>query len=126
MHALRRRARAELPKPPQTVVAVVPGVGSVWKHRGAVATKPICVRNADVAGRQETLTVTPRKIPLCSTNSHPAVQTVGLAVLIQSDNPVAQNLMSREMELHFPLPGRSREICPVRLVHHRDDLTSTT
>ena len=100
-------------------------MGSVGKHRGAVAAKPFYMRNAAVAGRKDTLAVTRTKFPLFSTYSHPAVQTVGLAVLIQSDNPVAQNLMSREMELHFPLPGRSREICPVRLVHHRDDLTST-
>ena len=52
----------------------------------------ICVRNAAVAGRQETLTVTPTKFPLCSTNSHPAVQTVGLAVLIRAGGFFKQKL----------------------------------
>ena len=68
--------------PPQTVVNLVPKVGSVGKYRGALAAKPICVRNANVAGRQETLAVSPRKFPLSSIHSHPEGQTVGLAVLI--------------------------------------------
>ena len=75
---------------------------------------------------QESLAVVPRKFPLCSTNSHLAVQTVGLAVLIRSACPVAQYLVAKKLEVHFPLPRRSRETRPVRLVHHRDDLTSTT
>ena len=126
MHALRRRARAELPKPPQTVVAHAPKVGSVGEYRGAVAAKPFCVRNANVAGRQETLAVTPRNVPSCSTNSHPAVQTVRLAVLIQRAGPVAQYFVTRELEVHFPRPGRSRETRPVRLVYQRDDPTLTS
>ena len=92
---------------------------------GPVAAKPFCVRNAAAAGRQETLAVTPRKFQLCSTNSHPAVQTGGLAVVIRSTGPVAQYLVVRELEVHFPLPGWSREARPVHLVHHRDYPTST-
>ena len=42
IYPIRRRARADLPKPPQTVVALVPKVGSVGKNRGAVAAKPFC------------------------------------------------------------------------------------
>ena len=100
-------------------------MGSVGKHRDAVAGKPFCVRNAAVAGRQETLAINPRKLPSCSTNSHPAVQTAGLAVLVRSAGRVAQYIAARDLELHFPRPGRSREARPVRLVHHRDDPTST-
>ena len=60
-----------------------------------------------------------------------AVQTVGLAVLIRYAGPLAQYLVAKELEVHFPLPGRSRETRqtrqtrPVRLVHRRDDPTST-
>ena len=36
-----------------------------------------------------------------------------------------QYLVARELEIHFPLPGLSRETCPVRLVHPRNDPTST-
>ena len=125
VYPIRSRADADLPKPPQTIVALVPKVGSVGKHRGVVAAKSFCARNAAVPGRQETLAVTARKFPLHSTNSHPAVQTVGLAVLIRSAGPVAQYLVARELEAHFLLPGRSRETRPVRLIHHRDDPTST-
>ena len=46
-------------------------------------------------------------------------------MLIQSAGPVAQYLVARELEVHFPLPGRSRKTCPVRFVHHCDDSTST-
>ena len=94
------------------------------KHRSAVAAKPFCARNAAVSMRQKSLAVFPRRFPLCSTNSHPAVQAVGLAVLVRSARPVAQYLVAKNLEIHFPLPGRSRETRPVRLVHHRDDHTS--
>ena len=119
-----------LPKPPQTVVALVPKVGSVGKHRSAVAAKPFCARNAAVTGRQVTFAITPRKFPLCSTNSHPAVQTFILAVLVRSAGLVSQYLVAEKLEVHFLLPGRSRETRPVqtrpvRLVRHRDDPTST-
>ena len=33
--------------------------------------------------------------------------------------------MAEKLEGHFPLPGQSKETRPVRLVHHRDDRTST-
>ena len=83
------------------------------------------MRHAAVAGREETLAVTPRKFPLCTTNSHLALQTVGLAVLIRSTGPVSQNLVERELGVHFPLPGRSRESRRVRRVRHRDGPSST-
>ena len=100
-------------------------MGSVEKHRGAVDAKPICVWNAAFAGRQETLAVTPRKFPLCDTNSHTAVRTAALAALIRSAGLVAQYIVARELKVHFPFPGRSRKTHPVGLVHHRDDPTST-
>ena len=126
IHPIRGRARADLPKPPQTVVTVVPKVDSVGKHRHSMAAKCFCVQNVAVAGNQETIAVTPGKFPLCSTNSHSAVSTVGLAVLIRSAGPVAQYIVARELEVYFPLPGRSRETRPVRLVHHRDESIPTT
>ena len=90
-----------------------------------MAAKCFCVQNVAVAGNQETIAVTPGKFPLCSTNSHSAVSTVGLAVLIRSAGPVAQYIVARELEVYFPLPGRSRETRPVRFVHHRYDPIST-
>ena len=99
MYPLRGRARADLPKLPQTVVALVPKMGSVGKHRGAVAAKPFCARNAAVFVHQESLAVVPRKFPLYSTNSHPAVQAVGLAVLIRRARPVAQYLVAKKLEV---------------------------
>ena len=76
--------------------------------------------------RQKSLAVVPRKFPLCSTNSHPAVQAVGLAVWVRGASPVAQYVVAKKLEAHFPLPGQSREIRQVRLVHHCDNPTSTT
>ena len=97
-------AHADFPKPPQTVVVLVPKMISVGKHHGVVAAAPFCAKNATVTGRPESLAVTPRKFPLCRTNSHPAVQTVGLAVLIRSAGAVAQHLLARELKVHFPFP----------------------
>ena len=71
------------------------------------------------------LAVVPRQFPLCSTNSHPAVHAVGLAVLVRSVRPAAQYRVPKKLEVHFLLPGRSRETRPMRVVHHRDDSTPT-
>ena len=100
-------------------------MGSVGKHRGAVAAEPFCARNANVSVRQESLAVVPRKVPLCSTNTHPAVRAVGVAVLVRTSHLVTQYLGPKKLKVHFPLQGRSRETRPVRLVHHRDNPTST-
>ena len=54
------------------------------------------------------LAATQRTFPLCSTSSHPVVQTVGVAVPIRSAGTVAQYLVARELEVHFLLPGRCR------------------
>ena len=124
-YPLRGRARADLPKPPRTVVALVLKVGSVGKNRGAVAAKPFCARNEAVTVRQDSLAVVPTKFPLCSTNSHPAAQAVCLAVLVRSAHPVAQYVVAKNLEVHFPLLGRSGKTRPVRLAHNRDDPTST-
>ena len=82
-----------------------------WAQLGSTVMlkRRICVRNAALAGRHETLDVTPKKFLLCSTNSHPAAQIVGLAVLIRSASPVAKYLVAEELEVYFALPGRSRE-----------------
>ena len=125
IYPLRGRARTDLPKPPQTVVALLPKMGSVGKHRRAVAAKPFFARNTAVSMRPNSLAVVPRKFPLCSTNLHPAVHAVGLAVLVRSASAGAQYLVGKKLEVYSPLPGRSRETRPVGLVHHRDDPTST-
>ena len=49
-----------------------------------------------------------------------------MAVLIRCAGPVAQYIVTKKLEVYFSLPGRSRETRPARLVHHRDDPTSTT
>ena len=94
-------------------------------RRGAVAAKLFWTGNVAVTGRQESLAVDPRKFPLCSTNSHPRVRAVRLAVLIRSAAPATPCLMAEELDVNFPLLGRSRETRPVRLVHHGDDPTLT-
>ena len=75
--------------------------------------------------RQESLAVVAKKFPLCTVNSQPAVQAVGLAVLVRIAHPVAQYLVAKKLEVHFPFPGWSTETRLVRLVHRRDDPTST-
>ena len=100
-------------------------MGAVGRHRGSVAAKPFDARNAAVTEHQELLAVAPRKFPLCSTNSHPVVQAVSLAVLIPSASPVAQYLVAKKLEVHFPFPGRSRKTHPVLIVYHCDDPNST-
>ena len=74
---------------------------------------------------QKLLSVVPRKFPLCSTSSNPAVRAVGVAVLVKSARPVAQYLVAKKLEVHFLLSGQSKKTRPVRLVRHRDDPTST-
>ena len=46
-------------------------------------------------------------------------------MLIRSVDLVTQYIVAKELEVYFPLPGRSRETRPVRLVHSHDDPTST-
>ena len=64
-------------------------------------------------------------LPVVQHHSHPAVQVAGLAVLVRRSRQVEQYFMSKKLEVHSPLPGRSRETRPARLVHHRDNPTST-
>ena len=104
---------------------ILPSVQKPSLHRGAVAAERFCARNAAVAVCQESLAIARRTFPLCSTNSHPAVQAIGLALLIRSARTVTQYLVAKKLEVHFPVPGRSRKTLPVRLGHHRDDPTST-
>ena len=96
LYPLRGRGRADLPKPTQTVVNLKPKVGSVGKHRSAVAAKPFYARNGTVSMRHESLAVVPRKFPLCGTNSHPAVQAVGLALLVRSAHQVTRHVKQGE------------------------------
>ena len=100
-------------------------MGSVGTHSGVITAKSICLRKAASAGHQETLAGTTREFPLSTTNSHPVVATFDLAVTIVNAGPVAQYFVEKELEVHISLPGRSRETCPVRLVHPRNDPTST-
>ena len=126
IYPIRWCSRADFPEPTQTVVALVPKVGTVGKHGIAESAKPIGVRYAAIAGRHKPLAVTPRKLSLCRAHSHPAVQAVGLAVLVRGAGPVAQNFVARKLKVHFPFPGWTGWSCLVRLVHHRDDDTSTS
>ena len=104
-----------------------PKVSSIRNHCGAAPATPIGVRYAAIARCQETIAAPPRKLLLCRTNSYPTVQqAVSLAVLVRGAGPVAQDTVARELMVHFPYPGRARESRSVRLVHHRDDSTSTT
>ena len=64
MYPIRSRARADLPKLPQTVVALVPKVGSVGKRSDAVAAKPFCARSAAITGRQESLAAAPKALTI--------------------------------------------------------------
>ena len=57
--------------------------------------------------------------------SHPAVQEVGLAVLVRVAGPAAQFFVAIELKVHFPFPRWPRESRPLHLVHHRDGPSST-
>ena len=51
---------------------------------------------------------------------------LGGAVLeCRPSSALSQYLMARNLVVQFPLPRRSRKTCSARLVHHRDDPTST-
>ena len=107
IYPIRSCSRADFPEPLQTVVALVPKVSPVGKHGVAVSAKPIGVQYAAIAGCQKSLAVAARKLPLCRANRHPAVQAVGLAVLVRSAGPVAQTFVARKLKVHFPFPGWS-------------------
>ena len=47
-----------------------------------------------------------------------------LAVVIRNLGPEAQMLVTRALQVIFSLPGRPRQWRTMRLVQHRDDLTS--
>ena len=110
VYSILRRTRADFPKPPQPIVALVPKVDSLWEHRVAVAVIPLRAWNASVARRQKTLTAVPGKLPLCRTNAYPAVKAVVLAVLVRSAGPITQNVGARELE--FPAPRMVRRTPP--------------
>ena len=100
-------------------------MGSLREHRIAIAAKPLRAWDTSVAWRQKTLPVVPGELTLCRANPHPAVKAVGSAVLVQSTDPITQNVGAGEVEVHFPLPGWFGESHPMRLVQHRDDVTSS-
>ena len=97
-------------EPSQTVVAFVPNVGSVGKHRVAVSAEPIRVRDAAIAGCLKPLALTPRELPLCNTDSRPAVQAVGLAVLVRGAGPVSPPVRGEKAEDLFPIPKMDRKV----------------
>ena len=100
-------------------------MGSVGKHRGAVGAKPVCARNAAIPGARNRSPFL-RKSSRCEAPfRYLVVQTVGLAMLIRISRSAAQYLVAEQLEVHFPLPGRSRETHSARLVHHRNDPTAT-
>ena len=86
------------------VVAPVPNVGSVGKHRDAVAGKPFCVRNAAVAGRQETLAINPRKLPSCSTNSASGSTDGGFGGACSECRPSSAIYRGERFGAPFPAP----------------------
>ena len=110
------------PQQPQTVVALYQNTSPVGEKGGLLSVKPIGVRCAAIAGCQETPDVSSKKLPLCGTVSHPAVQAVGLAAVV----PVAQHFVTRELNNNFRFPGRSREYRPMRLLQHRGESTLTS
>ena len=125
VYPIRSRARAELPRTPKTVVALVPNVGSVGKHRAAVAAKPFCARNAAVSVRPRVARRCSEKIPVVR-HQFASGGTGGWVGGADSEcRPEAQYLVAKKLDVHFPLPVRSGKTRPVRLVHHRDDPTST-
>ena len=67
-----------------------------------------------------------RKLLLRHAISSPVVQAMGLVVVARGAGPVAKTSIPRELKAHFLFPGRSRGSCPVRLVHYRNDTTSTS
>ena len=101
-YPIRWRSRGDFPEPPQTVVALVQNVGPFGKHSVAVSVKPIGVRYTAITGCQQPLTVTPRKLPLCRADSHPAVQVSGLAALVRGAGPVAPMFVARKLKVRFP------------------------
>ena len=84
------------------------------------------MRHAAIAGCQETLAVTPRKLPLCRAISYPAIQAVGWAVLVRGTGPVAQTFVARELNVYYPFPGPVGRILSNAFRHHRDGATSTS
>ena len=124
IYPIRSRARADLLKPPQTVVALVPKVGSVGKHRGAVAAEPFCVTNAVVAGRQDSRRYS-EKVPVVQ-HRFASGGTDGCFGSAGSEcRPSSAISRGERAGRSFHFPGRSRETRPVRFVHHGDDPTST-
>ena len=53
---------------------------------------------------------------MCRPDPHSAVEAVGLAVLVRSAGPITQDVGAGEVEVHFPLPGRFKEVRLLRLV----------
>ena len=90
--------------------------GSLGEHCVALVAKPLRAWDASVADRQKTFAVAPGKLTLSCANAHPAVKAVGSAVLVRSASPITQNMGARELEVHFPLPGRFGESHSLRLV----------
>ena len=71
-----------------------------------VAARPLRALDASVARHQKSLAVVPRTHTLQRANAHPAATAVDFAGMVQSTSPITQNVGARDLEVHFPLPGR--------------------
>ena len=76
IYPLLGRARADLRKPPHHKPSS--RLHQQWAPLVSTVAMPFCAKNAAVFMRHKSLAVVPRKFLLCSTQSHPAVQAVGL------------------------------------------------
>ena len=102
--------------PPHPSVTAVPKVASPGEHRIVVATEPLHAWDTSVARRFKTLSAVPGELTLCRPNPHPALEAVGLAVLVRSASPLTQNVGAGEGEVHFSLSGWFGESHLMRLV----------
>ena len=74
-----------------------------------VAARPLRALDSRVARYQSTRAVVSRKLTLYRANAHLAVTAVGLAVLVRRAGLKTERMGPRQLEVHFPLPGRFGE-----------------
>ena len=127
VNPIRRCSRTDFPELSQTtVVALVPKVGPVRNHGIAISAKPIGVRHTAMAGCQGSLAVTSRKLARCAAPIRiRRYRRLLWRSLVRGAGPGAQHFLAGGRKVHFPFSGRSVELCPMHLVHHRDDATPT-
>ena len=111
---------------------IIPSHHRPWSplHGVAVSAKPIGVRYAASAGFQETLALTPTKLPLCRAYPHPAVQAVWFGGTC-SGVPAQQREHSwrdRSDEGPFPVSRTVERVSSgcCNLVHHLECISHIT